>query len=240
MRSRNPLPPPTPHKYCFLIGAHAWCHHFLLSGLEVFTPIFLQFLPKKVSPSTIDVYRVNVMQFSAKNGQINRLASSLCGLAPPSGKSWIRHCPHSRNFHSFEIDAKTLRWITSIVIFSEACVKNSVHRVGAWSGGVWSWGVSGPGGMYGPGGCLVLGGTCSGGCLVLGGACSGGCLLWGVAWSWGGLVLGDACSQGVCLVETPRTATAAGGNHPTGMHSCFIFFLQCTFYHFERLAVCQY
>ena len=24
-----------------------------------------------------------------------------------------------------------------------------------------------------------------------------------------------------CLVEAPRTATAAGGTHPTGMHSCF-------------------
>ena len=23
-----------------------------------------------------------------------------------------------------------------------------------------------------------------------------------------------------CLVETPRTATAAGRTHPTGMHSC--------------------
>ena len=27
------------------------------------------------------------------------------------------------------------------------------------------------------------------------------------------------------LVETPETATAAGGTHPTGMHSCFeVFF----------------
>ena len=37
----------------------------------------------------------------------------------------------------------------------------------------------------------------------------------GGAWSWGGLVPGG------CLVETPPgTATAAGGTHPTGMHSC--------------------
>ena len=36
----------------------------------------------------------------------------------------------------------------------------------------------------------------------------------------GGLVLGVPGSGG-CLVEkTPRTATAAGGTHPTGMHSC--------------------
>ena len=34
---------------------------------------------------------------------------------------------------------------------------------------------------------------------------------------------GGACSRGGggCLVETPPTATAAGGTHPTGMHSCY-------------------
>ena len=48
----------------------------------------------------------------------------------------------------------------------------SVHRGGAWSGGLpglggaLSWGclvlgVPGPGGARGPGGCLVLGGVCS-------------------------------------------------------------------------------
>ena len=60
----------------------------------------------------------------------------------------------------------------------------------------------------------------------------GGTLSRGGAWSSGGgsgpgppqgLVLGDggAWSRGGCLVETPlRMATAAGGTHPTGMHSC--------------------
>ena len=79
------------------------------------------------------------------------------------------------------------------VIFSQACVKNSVHRGGS-----------------GPGKCLVQGGSARGGLvqgvpgLKGGGVCSGGYLLWGE-----------------CLVETPRgTATAAGGTHPTGMHSC--------------------
>ena len=44
----------------------------------------------------------------------------------------------------------------------------------------------------------------------------GGCLV------LGGLVPGGSCSgRGVCLVETPRTATAAGGTHPTRMHSCY-------------------
>ena len=52
----------------------------------------------------------------------------------------------------------------------------------------------------------------------------------GGAWSWGVvhgprgcLVLGGAWSQEGVLVETPlpETAAAAGGTHPTGMHSCF-------------------
>ena len=44
------------------------------------------------------------------------------------------------------------------------------------------------------------------------------------AHTWGG-----ACSRGVpapmvsVCVETPLTATAAGGTHPTGMHSCCYF-----------------
>ena len=88
----------------------------------------------------------------------------------------------------------------------------SVHRGGVWSrgclvqgaggvwskgwgclvlgGGVWSRGVPGPGGVWSQGGCLVLG--------------------------KGGLVPGGWVSGG----DPPRTATAAGGTHPTGMHSC--------------------
>ena len=55
------------------------------------------------------------------------------------------------------------------------------------------------------GGCMILGG-----CMVRGGAWSGGCMVPGGAWSQGGAG-GD-----------PPMATAAGGTHPTGMHSCFI------------------
>ena len=69
-------------------------------------------------------------------------------------------------------------------------------------------GVNGPGGVPcpgvpGPRGCLLWG-SCHGGvpgpggCLVL-----GGCLAPGGGW-W----------------RHPRMATAAGGMHPTGMHSC--------------------
>ena len=48
----------------------------------------------------------------------------------------------------------------------------------------------------------------------------GRCLVPGGVWSRG--VPGPGGSgPGGCLVETPpRTATAAGGTHPTGMHSC--------------------
>ena len=71
------------------------------------------------------------------------------------------------------------------VIFLQACVKKSVQRGGAWSGGsgprgVCSLGVRGPRGVPAPGGSGL----------------------------------------GRCLVETPPMATAVGGTHPTGMHSC--------------------
>ena len=57
----------------------------------------------------------------------------------------------------------------------------------------------------------------------------GGGLVPGGAWSQGGGFGpggsgpgGGACSRG-CLVETPQTSTAAGGTHPTGMHSCLSY-----------------
>ena len=74
------------------------------------------------------------------------------------------------------------------VIFSEACVKNSVHR----------------GGVPGPGGCLLLGrvsapwrGVCSlKGCLVGGVVCFQGGVCSRGAWSGGVCFRGD-----LCLVE---------------------------------------
>ena len=54
------------------------------------------------------------------------------------------------------------------------------------------------------------------GCLLLGGSAPGESAPRGCAWS-----RGMSAPGGVCLVETPPTATAAGGTHPTGMHSCF-------------------
>ena len=76
------------------------------------------------------------------------------------------------------------------------------------------------GGVCSQGGCLLLGGVCSlgvsapGGVCSLGGVCSQGCV----------------CSCGVSALRgaggdtPPPTDTAAGGTHPTGMHSCLICF----------------
>ena len=75
----------------------------------------------------------------------------------------------------------------------------------------------GQGNMF-TGVCLSTGGAWSRGCLL-----PGGCLVrWGVPAPRGCLVWGCL----VCLVPggvpggDPPTVTAAGGTHPTGMHSC--------------------
>ena len=53
----------------------------------------------------------------------------------------------------------------------------------------------------------------------------GGCLVPGDAWSLGGcLVLGGSGPGGPGGDPPPQTATAAGGTHPTGMHSCYLTF----------------
>ena len=59
-----------------------------------------------------------------------------------------------------------------------------------------------------------------GGACSLGGAWSRGCLVGG-GLVLGGSGLGGAWSGGVPGGDTPQTATAAGGTHPTGMHSCY-------------------
>ena len=69
--------------------------------------------------------------------------------------------------------------------------------------------VHSPGGGSAPGGVHGLGGVCSWGMHGPEVVCSGGCMVLG----------GCMVPGGVCLVETPPTATAAGGTHPTGMYS---------------------
>ena len=83
------------------------------------------------------------------------------------------------------------------VMFSEACVKNSVHR---------REGVHGracvAGGMHGGGSCMAGWGGVAGGHAWRGDAC----------------MVGGMHGRGACMAGD--TATAAHGWHPTGMHSC--------------------
>ena len=59
--------------------------------------------------------------------------------------------------------------------------------------------------------CVCGGG---GGCLW-GGLLLGGCLLHGVV-----SAPGECLLPGGCVLRPPKMATATGGTHPTGMHSC--------------------
>ena len=119
----------------------------------------------------------------------------------PANISRTAICSHSINHHISLILIFTARKRSlGKVIFSQVCVKNSVHR-----GGCLLWGVPAPGGRSAPGeGVPALGG----GGLLLGRVC---------------LLLGGSAPGGRCLVETPPTATAVGSTHPTGMHSCFSY-----------------
>ena len=72
--------------------------------------------------------------------------------------------------------------------------------------------------------CLAAGSACSQGVCSRGGVCSRR-----GAWSGGsapgGLLQGGSAPGGVPGADPPGTATAAGGTHPTGMHSCRLDFL---------------
>ena len=87
-------------------------------------------------------------------------------------------------------------------MFSQACVKNSVHGEGA---------------------CMAGGHACQGSCVV-------GVCVWQGGMHGAGLHSQGACMaggmqggragvwQGACMAG--EMATAADGMHPTGMHSC--------------------
>ena len=98
-------------------------------------------------------------------------------------------------------------------MFSQACVKNSVHiSSGMHGGGGGGRGVCMAGGQRGH--VCVAGeeGVFVGGCMAgEGGMCGRGHVQW-----WG-VHGGKACVAG-------ETAIAAGGMHSTGMRSCFEFF----------------
>ena len=73
-------------------------------------------------------------------------------------------------------------------------------------------------------GCLVPGGVCSRGVSAPMGVCSRGgavCSRGGLSAPRGDLLTGGGVPGG----DPPVKVTAVGCRHPTGMHSCFIFFL---------------
>ena len=88
-----------------------------------------------------------------------------------------------------------------------------------FTGGYLFHGGSAPGDAWSGGGCLVQGGFWSRECLVPGGVCSQGVSALGGVCSRGVSAPGDAWSWGVPGGDPP-TAAAAGGTHPTVMHSC--------------------
>ena len=106
-------------------------------------------------------------------------------------------------------------------LFRDACVVALGRHVWLLGGHVWF--------LSGGHAWLLWGGVC--GCLghvwlLQGGmcGCSGGCawLLWGGVRGW---------SRGVCMGYNKiwRYGQWAGGTHPTGMHSCFLMYIQCSF-----------
>ena len=107
------------------------------------------------------------------------------------------------------------------VIFSEACVKNSVH-----GGHVWQGACMAGGGMCGRGTCMA--GACmAGGAHDRGHAWQGACMARGHVWQ-GVWVVGGMCGRGGVHAthapsQTPRdmVSQCTGSTHPTGMHSCF-------------------
>ena len=108
------------------------------------------------------------------------------------------------------------------VIFSEACVKNSVRGGGmhgregmpgrgcAWQGEhAWQWEHVWQGERAWQGGCVWQRGTCMIGGHVWRGACMVGvCMIGGVH------------GRDTCVADTTRYSQWAGGTHPTGIHSC--------------------
>ena len=128
------------------------------------------------------------------------------------------------------------------VIFSEACVKNSVHRgvcmggcvgvcvrgcmVGGCVAGGHAWQGRGAwqGGMHG--GRHVWQGAWWGACMARG-ACVAGGHVWLGVWQ-GGHAWQGGCACHVCppwqILRPRHTVNERGGMHPSGMHSCFIVF----------------
>ena len=106
-----------------------------------------------------------------------------------------------------------VRILLECILVSQACVILFTGGVPGLGGVCLVWGVHGPRGV-----CAWSGGAWSQGGLVWGGLVPGGCLVPGVS------------GPGGVLLETPQTATTAGGTHPTGMHSCIGICVSVTLY----------
>ena len=66
----------------------------------------------------------------------------------------------------------------------------------------------------------------------------GGCVVLGGAWSRGVGAWSRGHGPGGCMVlETPLTATAAGGTHPTGMHSCCLMLTDGSISYGKRIVL---
>ena len=113
-------------------------------------------------------------------------------------------------------------------MFSQVCVKNSVHRGACVTGGpAWQVGCM-AGGMHGIVMCMAghgAGGHAWQGACMAGGVCmAGGMHGSGMCVAGGGMhgreayMAGACMAGGACVAE--KTAIAAGGTHPTGMYSC--------------------
>ena len=109
------------------------------------------------------------------------------------------------------------------VIFSEACVKNSVHGGGGGEHGRGAWVAGDIHGGSGRRACVV--GGMHGGHAWQGGVCGrgdvhgrGACMVW--TYVEGGVCGRGHVWQGACVADTTRYSQWAGGTHPTGMHSC--------------------
>ena len=83
------------------------------------------------------------------------------------------------------------------VLFSEVCVKNSVHREVCMVGGHAWWGHVWQGGMHGRGACVV-GGMCDRGHTWQGACVVGGCVAGEHAW-WRCAWPGGMHCRGVCM-----------------------------------------
>ena len=69
---------------------------------------------------------------------------------------------------------------------------------------------------------VCMAGSMHGGGVHGRGAWKGGVHGRGHVWQEGMCGRGDMCGRGACMAG--KTAIAAGGTHPTGMHSCLFFF----------------